>query len=390
MQPRTLVLPAASLLLAGFAHAQYFEARNFAMGGAGVASSHYLAAGWANPALLTKCRDTDRFGLILPTVGVLANDKDGLLQDVEDFVDELDRLEASGSPTQGELNALADQLQDLSGRQVTGNANVGFMFAAPSRDLAWAIHAHTFADLQAFVDVDAADIAALQGGSIPGTFASEARVLGVAVTELGFSLATGFDLGGALLAIGATPKLQRVDSYNYAVNADNYDSGDFDNDQYRNDDDSFNVDVGASIDPGLGLTFGAVARNLVEKDYTTVNTLGQQFLYEINPTASLGAAWSTGLLTLAADVDINTKKRFRDTIALTKDDVQLFHLGAEFDLLGWLQLRGGYQNDLENSLDDMWTAGLGLSPFEVFHIDLAGSYVSDESYGGVIQFALTF
>ena len=121
MYPRTFALPAASLLLCGFAHAQYFEARNFAMGGAGVASSHYLAAGWANPALLTNCTETDRFGMILPTVGVLANDKDGLLKDVEDFVDELDRLEASGSPTQGELNALADQLQTMT--RIVENAN---------------------------------------------------------------------------------------------------------------------------------------------------------------------------------------------------------------------------------------------------------------------------
>ena len=94
-------------------------------------------------------------------VGLLPNDLilfvgEDLIQSCRMFTGELDRLEASGSPTQGELNALADQLQDLSGRQVTGNANVGFMFAAPSRDLAWAIHAHTFADLQAFVDVDAA------------------------------------------------------------------------------------------------------------------------------------------------------------------------------------------------------------------------------------------
>ena len=54
MIARSIAIPAASLLLASVVHAQYYEARNSAMGGTGVASSHYLAAGWANPALLTR------------------------------------------------------------------------------------------------------------------------------------------------------------------------------------------------------------------------------------------------------------------------------------------------------------------------------------------------
>ena len=55
----------AALTATGAAHAQYFEARNSAMGGVGTASSNYLAAGWGNPALLTSCDESDDFGLIL-------------------------------------------------------------------------------------------------------------------------------------------------------------------------------------------------------------------------------------------------------------------------------------------------------------------------------------
>lgn len=389
MHHRTYCAPVA-LALAGLLPAQYFEARNAAMGFAGVASSHYLVAGWANPALLTRCEENDSFGFLLPTVGAVANDKNGLLEDIQDFVDELDRLEAT-TPTQQELNGLADQLQNLSGRQVTGNAGAGFAFAGPSRDFAWSLHGKTYADLQAFVDVDPADIAALQGGNIPTTFQSEARVIGVAISEVGLSLAKGIDLGGMHLGLGVTPKLQRVDSYNYAVNADNYDDGDFDNDQYRNDDDAFNFDAGASFEPGMGLVFGAVVRNWIEKDYRTVNTLGQEFLYEVNPTAALGVAWTVGMLTVTGDIDLNAQKRFRTGGPLLRDDdVQLAHLGAELDLLSWLQFRAGWQGDLENTFDPTWTAGLGLSPFDVFHLDLAGSYVSDQSFGAVIQLGFTF
>ena len=35
-------------------------------------------------------------------------------------------------------------------------------------------------------------------------------------------------------------------------------------------------------------------------------------------------------------------------------------------------------------------AGLGLSPFDVFHLDLAASYVSEQRLGAVIQLGFTF
>ncbi|MGA1525987.1 MAG: conjugal transfer protein TraF, partial [Planctomycetota bacterium] len=67
---KTLALPVlsavAAVLSSGETHAQYFEARNAAMGGVGVASSDYLAAGWANPALLTRRGESDDFGILLP------------------------------------------------------------------------------------------------------------------------------------------------------------------------------------------------------------------------------------------------------------------------------------------------------------------------------------
>lgn len=396
MNARSLTLPAASLLLASVVHAQYFEARNSAMGGTGVASSHYLAAGWANPALLTRHGETDSFGLIMPSLGATAFDKDGLIDDIDAFVDEFDRIDTAGTVTSGELNALADQLEALDGRQVTATLGLGFVVGSPSRDLGWSLHVRSFADLQSFVDVDPNDVSAIRalagGGAVTlPTLTSEARVVGVAVTEVGVSLATSFEMGESSLSFGVTPKMQRVDSYNYAVTADNFDQNNFDEDQFRDDDQAFNFDLGAAWELGDGLTLGATARNLVAQTYTTVTTLGQNFDYEINPTAAVGAAWTTGILTLAADVDIVSAERFKtDGNLLDNDNVQLAHLGVEIDLWKWLQLRGGYQTDMENTLDDAISAGLGISPFDVLHIDVAGTYIDDNSYGAVVQLGLTF
>ena len=51
---------------------------------------------------------------------------------------------------------------------------------------------------------------------------------------------------------------------------------------------------------------------------------------------------------------------------------QYASLGAEFDLLGWLQLRTGYRTNLAaNNMDDVVSAGFGISPFDLIHLDIA-------------------
>ncbi len=396
LYPVLVVLAATST-----AHAQYFEARNNGMGGVGAASSHYLAAGWANPALLTRCDESDDFGLLLPAVGGRAYDETGLVDDIDAFVDAFDAIEANpAGTTQADLDNLADRLQALSGRKVNGEFGTGLVLAMPSKDFAWSLHAHSYADLQAFVDIDPNDITAIQGvgaGNPLPALSSQARIVGVAVSEVGLSLAKRLELAGMALSIGVTPKYQRVDTYNYAVSADNFDADNFDDDQFRNDNGEFNLDAGVAFEPGIlpGVTVGLMVRNLRKLTYTTENILGTALNYEIGPQATLGVAWQLGALTLAADADILQLERFKNSDLLAAgqsaiDDVRLLRLGAEIDVLGWLQLRGGYEYDMEDTLNGAISAGLGISPFEVVHIDIAGTYVEGESYGAVAQLALTF
>ncbi|ECI0840855.1 hypothetical protein AU892_27560 [Salmonella enterica subsp. diarizonae] len=65
----------------------YFEARNSAMGGTGVASSTYGTAALANPALMTHYGERDDFSLILPAVGLQVSDPDHLQDGVDDVRD---------------------------------------------------------------------------------------------------------------------------------------------------------------------------------------------------------------------------------------------------------------------------------------------------------------
>lgn len=395
MNAKLLLLSFAAMVAARSAQAQYFEARNTAMGGAGTASSHYLAAGWANPALLTRFEKGDDFGFLLPTVGASVQDETNLVSDIQDFVDEYNRISAGG--TTQDYQALATRLQSLSGRQVVGNLGGGIALAMPSDGLAWSLHVHSYADVRGVAQIDPADVTALNGlaaGAPLPTLNSKAIVLGAGVTEVGLSLAHKFDLAGFGLSLGATPKYQRVDTYNYVVDVNTFETGNYRDSQYRNDAGNFNIDLGASMELPAGFTLGLMARDLIANDYSTVTT-GEQFTYQITPNVTVGAAWRLGMLTLTGDIDVTKQGRFSDqSVSLQAlnlvDDVQFARLGAELDLAKWVQLRGGLQYDIQNELSNSYSAGLGLSPFDVFHIDLAGIYSGENSYGAVAQFGFTF
>lgn len=76
----SLVYFSVLIALSGTANAAttYMDARNDAMGGTGVASSHYGTAALANPALLTHFGASEDFSLILPSVGAQVSDPDHL------------------------------------------------------------------------------------------------------------------------------------------------------------------------------------------------------------------------------------------------------------------------------------------------------------------------
>ncbi len=370
---------------------QFFDARNNAMGGTGVASSHYLMAGVTNPALLTRFDEGNHFGVRLPTLGVMLHDETGLIDDIDALQDEIDDVQTkldANTATPGELLNLWSNLNALGGRSLIANAGAGFTVAMPSKNFAWALVVNSYLDAQAFAIVDPNDqnqiISAVVSGDLDA-LQSEGVVIGGAISEVGFAFAHQIDLGGPALAIGLTPKFQRVDTYNYSLNVSTFDEEDFDDDVYRNDDTGFNLDFGAALLLSDTFTVGLAARNLIEETYQTVTTNGTSYAYNVSPLLTAGAAFDTGMITVTADIDVTEIERFK-----RNDSSRVVRLGFEFDAWKWLQVRAGYQHDIEDTVDGVITAGLGISPFDVVHLDIAGMYADDDSFGGVVQMAFTF
>lgn len=379
--------------------ADVYSARNFSMGGAGVASSEYDAAAASNGALLTRFDDSDDIALILPAIGLEASDKDDVINTLDDIPDLYDELESNidnGNNAAAISNAekIIDKLEDVSGSPLLANAAALVGVAIPSKTLAIAFDVRTAVDAGAVGAYDPNDeaifLAAIVSGdsSLLDDTQSSGLALGAAVTEVTVTFATEFAMGErSALSFAVTPKYQRVDTLIYAVRAQDFDSNDFDDN--TNDDANFNIDIGLAYTLGDHLVFGLSGRNLISEEYDTeevrLGNLTFQSTYQIDPSAVLGMAFDYGWFVATVEGDLVKNKGFENF-----DETQFLRAGVEFNAFSWMQLRAGYRYDVEDVAENVVTAGLGFSPFDLFHFDLSGSYGENDTYGAALDMRWTF
>ena len=403
MQTRLLSL--IVLLLPASVSAQSFDARNFAMGGVGVASTRFVAAGFTNPALLARAPEGAGPAFIFPNFGILLNDEDGLVDSIDDFQKEVDRVQAAfnspNPPTGQELLNLSRMLLNLNNKRAIANFGAGFAFAMPGEALSWSVFAHTYSDGQITALVDPVDITTIITATNPSdldNLVSEGVVVGTAVTEVGVALATQLELAGARLSIGLTPKFQRIDTYNYSINVNTFDDGDFTGSQYRTDKSAINFDLGAAATVLDYVTVGLVARNLIRQEVDTVVTNGRQATMVLDPLVTLGAAVELGLVTLAAEIDLTQIERVERIVTglpgpgefeTVEDNSQFARIGAEFHA-GLVDLRLGYQGDLEETAEGLLTGGLGVNlPVVAIDLTVLGNPNGD-TLGAAFQLSCQF
>ncbi|MDV1864077.1 conjugal transfer protein TraF, partial [Escherichia coli] len=139
----------------------YFEARNDAMGGTGVASSHYGVAPLANPALLTKSGAKDDFSLLLPSVGAQLSDPGNITDNADKISDDWKAFERavdaqSGVPqTAARLKA---QLQDFRHTHADAQVGASAVAALPGDTLSAALMLKTFGTVSVDGKVSDADL----------------------------------------------------------------------------------------------------------------------------------------------------------------------------------------------------------------------------------------
>ncbi len=361
------------------------------MGGAGTAAANYLSAGFHNPALVAMDPES-AFGVLFPVVGVQLRDPDQLIDALNDFGDVYQRFE--NDPTNSSnRTAAADALRGLQNKNGYVSGGIGGAIAIPTSTISGNFFVKGYTEAVVMPEVDDGDIDNIENPVLDPdgdyTLNSKGRVLAFGVVDVGLALAGNIEILGQRIALGVTPKSQKFYTYHYEVSVQSFDDSQWDNDANQTDESAFNVDLGAAWQTGP-FRVGFAAKNLVSHEIKTVNYT-REYTYHIEPLYTLGGAFITDLFVATIDVDLNKQKRFSAPSGpAIKDDTQLIRLGTEFNAWGWAQLRAGYINDLEDTLDGALTLGVGLSPFNTIHFDVAAQLIDSNSYGGSLQLAFTF
>lgn len=387
-----LVLSGSVISLSATAATTYYEARNDAMGGTGVASSHYSAAALANPALLTKAKANDGFALVLPSIGAQISDPDHLEDGADDVKDAWDRFDDSLNTGDSSAQAaeMKRQLSKFKDTHANAQAGVSAVATLPNDTLpaALLVKAWGTASVDGKVsqhDLDYLDEVAAGAPADKDSLTSKAYGRAAVITDVGIALAREFESFGHTWSVGFTPKYQRVDLFNYNVAVKDYDSSDFDGDQYRNTKNGFNADLGLAADLTENWNVGLVAQNLIPRSIDSKEVNGEKATFKVRPQVTAGTSWTNGFFTGAVDVDLNEGSGFTDD-----KKRQFASIGGEINVWSQVQLRAGYRQNMASSDGSAVTAGIGISPFDVVHLDLTGIAGTDRTYGAVAQLSFTF
>ncbi|WPK55507.1 conjugal transfer protein TraF [Vibrio fluvialis] len=358
------------------------DARGNAMGNTGVTTSDYLLAPFYNPALTAVYRDRDSVGLLVPALGANVRDSDESLSTIDDLQSSIDQFEAAGvgAATQENINQLNGYLDDLADDKpfaVSGGA--GIAVALPMNAVSLNFFARGYAEILAD-----SSIAANTGNTASDVETryqnSYVNMLAFGYSEYGVAVAKLFTLQGQQIAIGITPKIQELRTYKEVVTVKDFDLSDYD--QSKTSKNAFNLDIGAVwlID---NFRAGIAAKDLISQE---IKTYDDQSSYRLDPQVTVSGGYVTDFLALAIDWDLTKQKRFKGV----DDDTQFLRFGVEGNAWGWAQLRAGYEIDLESTLDNSITAGLGISPGDLVSVDLAANYAGNYQYGLSANLAFTF
>ncbi|HFG2061568.1 TPA: conjugal transfer protein TraF [Vibrio cholerae] len=376
------VVMAMAFSSSAFASNLLMDARGAGMGNTGVSTADYLLAPYYNPALTAVYRKNDSFGILLPSIGLRAEDKDESLKTIDDLQDSIEQFERAGvgAATQenvDQLNRYLDQLADDKPLAVT--AGIDIAVALPLDSVSLNFFTRGYAEV-----IAKANVAAKSGNSANEVKtryeSSDVDLTAFGYTEVGLAVGKQVVLGGQTIALGVTPKVQQLRTYQDNASVKSFDLDDYDKSEVK--DNAFNLDMGAVwlIDQ---YRVGIVAKDLFAKDIQTQN---RNNTYKLDTQIAVSGSYVSDFFIAAVDLDLTKQRRFNGD----NDDTQFMRFGVEGNAWGWAQLRAGYEVDLQNSLDNSVSVGLGVSPWDVVSLDLAGSYAGDNQFGLSANLAFTF
>lgn len=393
-----------------------FNGRLTGLSGAGYVTGGYVDGVLYNPSQAAAFGDKDDGALVI-NLGALGDDEDDLIDGVEELSDYLDELEVRTSDTdqfiedefqnvdpndpnqvqaranellQEEADEAIARLEAVGDKTVNIDGGASIVLAIPNDLLSVSLVGQTRLEAALTTVLDDSDFEYIESavGEVnfdAANLNSQAIGRGALVSEVGLAMARRLPLGkDKSLLIGAKPKWVNVTTFIYSSTVEEFDSDDFDQDDYTVEDDDFNVDIGATYEMGR-LRYGLAVSNLMKKEYETIEP-GDTLVIEPQATAAIG--YESGWLTAELAADLTSSAHFA-----TGEDSRFVRAGTELNAYDWLQFRLGYKTDLEDTRVDTFSAGIGLSPFGVVNLDIAGYTGTDsesDTAGASVQLGLRF
>ena len=398
-----------------------FDPRSLAMGGTGVASGDLTNASFHNPALLAAAQDSDDFSFTL-SGGARAGDPNDLVDKFDTISTSIDSLNSlitqyesslsvfNNSKTtdnfttlQTDANAVIAQAKQVINNDLPSiNGGVlefliggGTNIAIPSKKFGIAVFAEgkigggivpnfssqdqTSITNDIITPLESLDFNATNTSIAQPTYTSEIRVIASAISEVGLTLARKFDFANGI-AIGISPKIIKVTTFDGFVNVNNADNIDDKMDDFKKSHTSANVDLGLLKIFDSGWRFGLTIKNLIPEEFDT--TRGRQIKF--SPQARAGIAYNGSWAKFAVDMDLTENNPLG-----SESGTEFIAIGTELDLK-LLQLRLGYRDNLSEKSDaDEGIFSVGVGIYLGFHLDAAVAGNSDDIAGSV-QVGLTF
>lgn len=386
-------------------YSESFTAKRTGQGFTGLTQD--FTSSLSNPALLTKFRnDNDVFFSL--NIGIMASDKYNVIDTAEDISDNLDTLadDINGTQLQNiqspdqvknysdDLNQQVDNIitdfEKIDGQVVKVRNGLNLQIIIPNQFLSFGLFTNQYSRIGGVMDYNENDEEILNDAILSGDL--DLKDLESATTAVGYSIAeAGFMAGYPAithtnydLSIGAKLKYQRIDLYYNRVQISDFDDDDFE----ITNDENITKKSGTNIDLGLYINWGSerqwhaalVTNNLIKQ---TVHHVEKNLIFTLENSTSFGLSYQNSWVSLATDIDLTDREQFASI-----EPSRYAGVGAEFRFYEHIQFRLGYRTDLNNVDDDIYTAGIGISPWDVFAVDIAAFTGDSDTIGAALQLSL--
>lgn len=344
------------------------DGRGNGMGNTGVTTANYIMAPFYNPALVAVYREKDNFGLLLPAVGAEIRDPDNNLELIDDLQDAINA---------NDTTAIDSYLDQLAGNKpLNVAAGVSAAFAIPHETVSMNVFTRGYAEIIGTPDIS----------SDPDTTTryqnSTIDLVAFGYLEFGTAFAKRMTVMGEDVSFGVTPKIQRLRTYKQNISVNDFDISDYDETETSKN--AVNLDLGA-VWFHEQFRAGIAVKDLFAKKIDTQDVSGVS-TYKLDTQVTVSGAYAARLVTVTSDLDLTKQTRFTGV----NDDTKFWRFGVEGNAWDWVQLRAGYQVDLEDTIDNSFTAGIGISPGDLVSFDLAGNYAGEHEFGLSANLEFTF